>query len=231
VSHLRMPLAGQGMFAEFEADLEAMREANPVPPREEWPWIPDLDPAMQADRVVAPVHTWGSRARGLPNHGTYHFYVDDYQFNALWENPEQVPASGCAVAAEVNYTTLMDTPKAGVLWTIYRKRIMAAYWQMCGVRILVDLNVHWEHRDLALVGVPRGWRAYADRCHARVPVEELEADWRMARDHAGTDDILFAVFGGGKRARSICRARRWVHVPDHIECVRGRMAAYAEECQ
>jgi hypothetical protein len=223
---IRAPLAGQALFPEFEADLEAMRAANPVPPREEWPWIPDLDPAMQAERVVAPVHTWGSRGRSLPNPGTYHFYVDDYQFNALWERPDDLLASGCAVAAEVNYTTLADTPKMGVLWTIYRKRVLSCYWQMRGVRILADLNVHPEHRSLALVGVPRGWRAYADRFHARVGVDALEADWRLAIDHAGTDDILFAVFGGGRRARLLCESRGWVHVPDHIEVVRGRMEPF-----
>jgi hypothetical protein len=228
MAHLRAPLAGQAMFPEFEADLEAMRAANPVPPREEWPWIPELDPSMQAEELVAPVHTWGSRGRGLANPGTYHFYVDDYQFNALWDKPHQVPDSGCRVAAEVNYTTQIDTPKAGVLWTIYRKRVLARYWQMKGVRILVDLNLHPEHRDLALLGVPRGWRAYSDRFHARVPIEELEADFRLAREHAGTAEILFAVFGGGRRARRICEARGWRHCPDHIEVVRGRMPAFGE---
>lgn len=226
MSRVHAPLAGQRMFPEFEADLEAMREANPVPPREEWPWIPDLDPGMQATEVVAPVYTWGSRGRSLPNPGTYHFFVDDYQFNSLWDKPDRLVASGCKVATEVNYTTMADTPKMGVLWTIYRKRVLAAYWQMHGVRILVDLNVHREHRNLALVGVPRGWRAYADRFHARVGHHELEADWRMARDHAGSDDILFAVFGGGKRARSICKARNWIHIPDHAEISRGRMEPF-----
>jgi hypothetical protein len=226
MSVIRAPLPGQRLFDELERDLEEMRRSNPVPPREEWPWIPTLDLGMQAEQLEVPVKAWGSQGRELPNEGSYHFYVCDNQFNALWKKPDQLVRSGCKVATEVNYSTWDDSPKMGVLWTIYRKRILAAYWQMCGVRILVDLNLNPEHSELALVGVPRGWRAYANRFHSQMHHSQLEREHAMAAEHAGTSDILYVVFGGGKRARRICDARGWIHVPDHSECVRGRMLPY-----
>lgn len=51
--------------------------------------IPLLDANLQAAAVVAPVQPWGmgAGARTRKNAGTWHFYTDDYRFDALWRDP------------------------------------------------------------------------------------------------------------------------------------------------
>jgi hypothetical protein len=184
--------------------------------------IPRLDPEMQAVELPHPVTKWGSIARSSAMSGTYHHFTEDVKFRAHWVKPDRLPASGCRVAVEVNYSSWPDQPIDDVLKGIYKKRWLARYWQSRGVRIVVDLNVADGFRDCALLGVPAGWRAYATRKHWATTVGEIEDDWRAARDHAGgPDGLMFVVFGGWKQVRDLCRERGWAWVPENIHAVRG----------
>jgi hypothetical protein len=183
--------------------------------------IPWLDVAMQATELAIPVVKWGSVARSSAITGTYHHYCEDYRFATQWRKPDRLPSSGCRVAVEVNYSSWADQPRDDVLKGIYKKRWLARHWQSRGVRILVDLNVADAHRDVGLLGVPFGWRAYATRKHWATTVAEIEDDWRQARDHAGTDDMLFCVFGGWKKVRDLCKERGWAWVPENMHAARG----------
>lgn len=218
-----------------EGDDEAM--ADPDDPGEEggrdstppalgdylWPsaneWdIPDLLPGMQAIGVDMPVNRWGAEARTARFNGTYHFYTDDYRFTGLWKNPRLVVESGCKAAIEPNYSTSDMTPKSVVLWGIYRKRWLARYWQANGIRIFVDLAIDPKFRDINLLGVPRGWRAYATYIYETEHKDHptwLQTDFEIACEHAGTDALLFLVYGGGKEVEQICKERSWFYVPGH----------------
>jgi hypothetical protein len=152
---------------------------------EVWPM---LDPLMQAEGVPAPVVRWGSRARTAEvAGGTVHFYTDDYRFRALMAPGKamDVPASGCAVAVEPNFSTAPPPRMARLeaLLLIRRKRLMARSWQARGVRILVDLNVDPAWADLSLIGVPMGWRAYATRWQRGMATSDLRVQAQRARAH------------------------------------------------
>lgn len=183
--------------------------------------IPTLDLDRQAREVVFPVVKWGTAKRG-ENAGTYHYYSDDYKFSRLWLDPSRVSSLTCVVAVECNFSTYAGMPRAEALWGIYRKRTLARLWQDAGVAILVDLNVEPCFRDLSLLGVPRGWNAYATRIHRSVPFAEIEADFAQAVAHAGRPDPLFVVFGGGQRIEVACRQRGWPWIPEHRQVVAGR---------
>jgi hypothetical protein len=187
-----------------------------------WPsdnaWgIPTLDLKSQADAIDAPVAKWGTIARKGRFKGTYHFYTDDEKFTPLWTDPTPIVNSGCASVVEVNFSTHAQMPRAVVLWSIYRKRWLARYWQSKGVRVFVDLNIDASHRDLALLGVPKGWKAYATRVH-RDTHDEIQRQHDLAVEHAG-GSILFIVVGGGADARALCQAKGWQHIPEGIKPV------------
>ena len=189
----------------------------------EWD-IPTLDITMQARYVDMPFVAWGSRKRSSEHCGTYHFYVDDYRFTALWKDPSKLLKSRCVAAVEPNITNSLDSPKAYVLWSIYQKRWMARYWQSCGVRIWVDLNVPTEFEDLLFLGVPKQWRAYmthgySDRLDATVN------EYCAACTHHGNDDILFTVYGGGHEVKQMCNDHGWVWVAERMDRVQGRIIA------
>lgn len=192
--------------------------------------IPELDPALQATRIDLPVKTWGSIPRGTPMSGTYCFYTDDKNFTALWKDPSKLVASGCKTIVETNFSTFDDDEPEDVLATIYRKRILSALYQRHGIRIIVDLDIAPNYlEDFGLLGVPRGWRSYATRSHRLSQMDSVEIEYEVAVEHAGTTDILFAVFGGSRKVAAHCKDRGFLWVPEHIETIRGRAEPFQSD--
>ena len=175
--------------------------------------IPDLLPSLQADCLDLLVEQWGRRSRKNTQHGTYHFYTEDYRFDALWKAPEGITQSGCPSIVEPNFSVYSMTPRALALQQIYKKRWLARYWQSIGIRVFVDMNVSGRYYQDNFLGVPRGWKAYATRADNEHP-EELEREILLARYHAGSDEILFMCYSGGNAAEHICRYYGAIFVPD-----------------
>jgi hypothetical protein len=188
--------------------------------------IPTLDLAMQSDGLVPPVIPYGALARTARPEGTVHFYVDDGKFTRLWARPARLLLGGYSMAIEPNFSTTPKTPYVQALYDVYRKRRLASIWQRNGIRIIVDLNVDPRFRDIALLGVPPSWAAYAVRAQRGIGWEEVEADFAMAQAHSGRSDPMFVCVGGGKYARKFAESRGWTWVPEHSHVVRGREKAY-----
>jgi hypothetical protein len=189
--------------------------------------IPYLDLRRQVTRLTPPVVPYGSVARTTEMKGTFHFYISDQKFSRLCAMPERLLRSGCRAAFEANFSAGSKTPRIRALYDIYRKRALARFWQDCGLRIIVDLNVYPTFHDIALLGVPAGWRAYSTRCHKGWSESEIEVEHSLAVDHAGSESgLLFVVVGGGKAAKAMCKSRGWTHVPEHCHVIRGRAEAY-----
>lgn len=125
--------------------------------------IPLLDVGLQATYVHLPVRTWGSVKRNQVMRGTWHFYTDDYRFEALWTDPSGVVNSECNAAVEPNFSTSEQMPEVVGWYQIYRKRWLARYWQSHGIPVFVDLNVAPRFYYANLLGVPRGWRSWMTR--------------------------------------------------------------------
>jgi hypothetical protein len=152
---------------------------------------------------------WGAASRRSRTFGTVGFYVDDYRFTHLWANPRAVPASGAVAAIEPNFSVVEASPRAVAVWATYRKRWLARYWQQAGLRIWVDLCT--AHHDIALLGVPDGWRSFATRAFdARI--DDLDDELELARTFH--DDATLLVYSGGKAVREWCQAHDALHVPD-----------------
>lgn len=180
--------------------------------------IPQLVIGLQADFLDIPMKQWGSvskRAKDKLMRGTWHFYTDDYKFNALWQKPHQLVNTRCPTAIEPNFSTGDQTPLAMGLYQIYRKRWIARYWQQYGVKILVDLNVNEKFYEYNLMGVPEGWRAYATRGYAD-RLSFMDAELKMAQERAGTDDLLFVVYGGRKAVKEWCMENQAIWIPEHM---------------
>ncbi len=174
--------------------------------------IPVLRLDMQAT-IVPPVMPWGAVSRTTRMPGSWHFFVDDYRFAALLRDPARLLQTGCAAAVEPNLTIYDQTPRALVIEATYRKRYAARVWQDAGVRMLVDLNVPARFSDITMLGVPRGWRAFATRGYARRP-DDLRAEHDLACSWAGGIPLLLVV-GGGAPIEALCRELAGcVFVPD-----------------
>lgn len=215
-----------GLGGESEGGGESGEdEADPVHPSDvgdfrypsdnEWD-VPVLLANLQAGALELPVNRWGTEARSKRIKGMLHFYTDDYRFEGVWKDPTTVVNGGCKTVVEPNFSTNDMMPKTVVLWHIYRKRWLARFWQSYGVRIFVDLAIAPKFRDIALLGVPKGWKSYATYTYTRdYPLDWILADHAQAVEHAGTDDILFYVYGGDQSIEKLCRDRGWLWSPAH----------------
>jgi len=167
--------------------------------------LPSLDLAGQADCVSLPVWAWGSVGRTREHSGTWHLYVDDARFTRLLREPDALVATGCAAAVEPNLSVYDDTPLALAFASLYRKRWVARYWQTCGVKVFVDLNLPARvlERDEWRLGLPSGWSAFATRGYDR-RCESLDTEYAAALSVSQAPLLL--VVGGGARVADWCRA-------------------------
>ena len=219
-------------------DLDAMlKDLNPPETRGErhierwevpdalWPsdneWgVPLLDIKLQAQAANMPIVTWGSRSRKQKMIGTYHFYTDDYRFDALWRDPSEIVNSACACVVEPNFSIGSGTPRAVALWAVYRKRWLARFWQSFGLRVFVDMNVPPDAQAMNLLGVPQGWAAYATRWldagfpEIGSPEDSTLYDYERAKERAGDVTPLFMVVGGMERAEAFCQEHGFVWVKE-----------------
>lgn len=190
-------------------------------PESDYWGIPALNPALQIDRLF-PVVKWGAAARSKDLSGSLvHFYTDDSKFSALVSDSSPVILSRASAAIEVNFSTSPGMSRALVLYRTFQKRSISRRWQQAGIPLLVDLNVDDEFGEINLYGVPHGWRAYAVRAHAK-DLEHVEQAYSWAKSRRGSDDVLFVVYGGGKRARELCHQRGWEWLNEESDQIRGR---------
>lgn len=174
--------------------------------------IPKLDINKQGDFISLPVAGWGSVSRRTRFKGTWHFYIDDSKFTALWKHPETLVNTKAIYCVEPNFSTHEQMQFPVALYRIYQKRWLARYWQECNIGIFVDLNVADQYQPLNFHGVPEGWKSYAT--HAVDSREDvLLKHTNIAKTHAN-GDIKMLVYGGGKKITKICEEYGFVHVRD-----------------
>lgn len=210
-------VTGRGVeYLEESAEVPAI----PIYPSDNMLGIPRLDIEYQATELLLPAVKWGTQARSAPISGTAHFYTHDYKFAGVWSKPHQLVNAKAGAVIEVNYSTYASQPRAVAIGDMYRKRHLSRYWGLNGVKIFVDLFVENVFFDLALMGVPKGWRAYANRAFSD-SLDHLTEAYKVAAKRAGTWDILYVVYGGHDRIRTICDKRGWLWIPEDSGVKRG----------
>ncbi len=174
--------------------------------------IPTLEISGQAEVVSNPVILWGveKRTRRIDG-GTVLFYVDDYRFEAIWDNPHQIIDTGCAAMAEPNVSIYDTMPVSYALHLIYKKRWIARYLQALGVKILVDLNVSVKFAEYNLLGVPDGWNAFATRGYSE-RTNYLLQEIEIAKKVSGKENPFMLVYGGGMKIREIVAKHNLIYI-------------------
>jgi hypothetical protein len=179
--------------------------------------IPVLNPDLQCDLVDMPLKAWGSVRRTSTMTGTWHFYVYDYRFSALWKDPQVLVNTNCVSVVETNFSIRDQTPYSVGLYRIYQKRWLSRYWQSKGIRIIADLNVSRPFLELNMLGIPKGWTSYATHGY-NDQLDLLEIQYQMAVKRAGTKNIFFLVYGGGEKVKRYCKKHPVIlHIFEHRE--------------
>jgi uncharacterized protein DUF4417 len=179
--------------------------------------IPELSKESEVDlELPKTARVWRSVAQASEV-DCWLFYVDDYRFESLWNNPEKVVATGAPQAVELNFSVFEDSPAALAIWNTYRKRVVSKVWQEAGLKVWIDLCFPGTWSGLVLAGVPRGWQRYATRgFDSRVDDLERELEW--ARVGAAGRDFRLMVYGGGAKVKAWCSNRsQTFHVPHYSD--------------
>lgn len=71
-----------------------------------------------------------------------HFYVDDYQFERVWNYPEKYVAilAEYACILTPDFSLYMDMPMPMKIWNVYRSRQIGAYYQSLGMTVIPTLS-------------------------------------------------------------------------------------------
>lgn len=166
--------------------------------------------------IELPFAAWGSQSRRLrANVATYHFYVDDYRFEALWKDPINLLASGCKAIVEPNCSCHDQTPIAYGLSLIYKKRYLARYFQECGVKVYADLNVAPKFMEYNKLGIPKGYNAFATR-GAGEWFNQMDLVLKTAQEISGLERPNLIVYGGGADCKAWCREHGVTYVEQFI---------------
>ena len=79
-----------------------------------------------------------------PQNHYLHFYLDDYQFERIWNNPtiytEMLKQYKGVFAPD--FSLYMDLPRSYQIWNLYRSRVLTYYWQSQGVNVIP--NATWS---------------------------------------------------------------------------------------
>ena len=88
-----------------------------------------------------------------------HFYLDDYQFERLWNKPEDyieiLSEYECILSPD--FSLYLDMPMPMKIWNIYRSRQIGHYYQSMGIKVIPTLS--WGEEEtfkFAFKGIPKG---------------------------------------------------------------------------
>lgn len=88
-----------------------------------------------------------------------HFYLDDYQFERVWNKPEEyvdiINQYECALSPD--FSLYLDMPMPMKIWNIYRSRQIGQYWQSQGIKVIPTIS--WaepETFEFCFKGIPKG---------------------------------------------------------------------------
>lgn len=88
-----------------------------------------------------------------------HFYIDDYQFERIWNYPEKyvdvLMEYDCILSPD--FSLYMDMPMAMKIWNIYRSRQIGAYYQSKGIKVIPTISwAEAETFEFCFQGIPKG---------------------------------------------------------------------------
>ena len=88
-----------------------------------------------------------------------HFYLDDYQFERVWNCPEKYvdmfKEYDCILSPD--FSLYLDMTMPMKVWNVYRSRLIGAYYQSYGIPVIPTLS--WAEKetfDFCFKGIPKG---------------------------------------------------------------------------
>lgn len=88
-----------------------------------------------------------------------HFYLDDYQFERIWNNPEEyvdiLEKYDCMLSPD--FSLYLDMSYSMKIWNVFRSRLIGQYYQRQGIKVIPTLSwAEEETFEFCFDGIPKG---------------------------------------------------------------------------
>lgn len=122
--------------------------------------IPELEPVYELPEIEEWIGFNYVLTEQNPEHKGVHFFLNDYQFERVWNNPDKYldKLSQFAVVATPDFSPYGDMPFCLQLFNHYRKHWCGAYWQVNGITVIPTIRAATDPRSkrFYLDGEPEG---------------------------------------------------------------------------
>lgn len=117
-------------------------------------------PVIQNDNFIPDDIIGFNYAKSSKEHNVgIHFYLDDYQFERIWNKPEDyidiLKQYECIFSPD--FSLYLDMPMPMKIWNIYRSRQIGQYYQSQGIKVIPTIS--WAEKEtfeFAFKGIPKG---------------------------------------------------------------------------
>ena len=163
--------------------------------------IPQLHPVKRLPKIEEWIGFNYVLSDKEPEKKAVHFFVDDYQFERLWKNPEKYvdKLKQYVCVATPDFSPYADMPLVCQLYNHYRKHWIGAYLQANGVTVIPTIRASMDPRSLDwyLDGEPEGGIVLISNMWTKTK-ETMEC---FMREYSGMMDRLhpMKVFVYGKK--------------------------------
>lgn len=129
-----------------------------------------------------------------------HFFVDDYQFERVWNYPEKyveiLAQYECILSPD--FSLYMDMPIPMKIWNVYRSRQIGAYYQNAGIKVIPTLS--WAEKEtfgFCFCGIPKKSIVAVSTVGVKENTEALQI-WRDGMDEMikQLEPETILVYGG-----------------------------------
>ena len=129
-----------------------------------------------------------------------HFYLDDYQFERIWNNPEEyvdiLEKYDCILSPD--FSLYLDMPYSMKIWNVFRSRLIGQYYQKQGIKVIPTLSwAEEETFEFCFDGIPEGSIVSVSTIGVKKSSEALKI-WKSGMDEMikRIKPSVILVYGG-----------------------------------
>lgn len=117
---------------------------NDIEATEGWFQMPIIEPE---DIIPSDLVGFNYVLSSSDKHGGVHFYLDDYQFERIWNVPENYieRLAGYECVLSPNFSLYLDMPMAMKIWNTYRSRLVGQILQRNGIPVIP--TICWAEKE------------------------------------------------------------------------------------
>lgn len=190
--------------------------------------LPLIQKASNTPKELIPFNYASSTARKLSDEELkekyIHFFIDDYQFERVWNNPkgyiDLFRKYGGIIMPDFSVYT--NFPKALQVYNVFKSRTLAAYYQKLGIDVIP--NITWsDEKSLEWIsdGLPIGSvvAISSNGVLNKDVVDEFVRLFKIVMNQLEPTKILFV----GRVPEKLNNDKRIVEFPSHLQIMKGNV--------